>query len=148
MKGSEKSRRLSRLLACVIAAGTLVLTAVLLFTGEVRVELKPDRMEIRGSYWADATVLYADVKSVRLVTDFSAGSRTNGFGGGRLSEGHFRSDLFGDYILYAYSACHTCVALETANGVVAVNAATENETRALYSSIAAAVSAFQGDPAG
>jgi hypothetical protein len=148
MKNKAGQKRLTSLLVGVIILGVLLLTALFLFTGEVRVGVEKDRLTIQGSYWPGKTVLYEDVKNVRLAAGFSAGRRTNGFGGGRLDEGHFQNDAFGDYILYAYSGCDSCVVLETSDGVVAVNAETPEATRALYSSIQVAVSDFQTKTAG
>ena len=140
---AEKKKRAGRRLSIPILALVAGLFVLFTFTGRIRTAVTADRVEIGGDYWPDRTVLFADVSDVRLVESFSPGSRTNGFGGGKLNEGHFSNDLFGRYILYAYAGCHSCVALETADGVVAVNAETPAATKALYSSIRDAWLRFQ-----
>ena len=139
----NKGKRKTGLTAVLTAAAILALVAVLTLTGNIRVAVQSDRLEIDGDYWPDRTVLFRDVESVSLAEEFHAGSRTNGFGGGRLSEGHFSNDTLGSYILYAYSRCDTCVVLKTTDGYLAVNAETPERTRELFSSIQAAFGAFQ-----
>ena len=140
---SAEERKTARRISIPVLAVVAVLFVLFSLTGNIRTSVEADRVVLDGDYWPDRTVLLKDVTGVKLVRDFSAGRRTNGFGGGRLNEGHFSNDLFGAYILYAYSGCHTCVAMETADGIVAVNAETEEETEKIYSSILEAWSRFQ-----
>lgn len=108
---------------------------VLLVTGDVKVSLNNDQIQINGSYWPDESIRYEDIKSVTYTDNLVVGDRTNGLGSFKLSEGHFKNQQFGKYILYAYTQCKSYVVIDTNNGIYVMNAKTSGDTEKLYQQI-------------
>lgn len=132
-----------------VVKASLLFTAVLfliigalLFTGEIETVIDEKSITIDSSDWKDYTVPLDHITSVSLVKDLGVGRRTFGLGSFRLSEGNFRNNAFGDYILYAYLSCDSYVVLETTDGIVAPNAETAEETDALYQTLKQAVDSY------
>lgn len=116
---------------------TFLIVGVLLVTGDVKVNFDDDGLVIVGSYWSDKEIAYNEIKSVELMEDedFQFGSRNGGFGSFKLNEGRFENEQFGRYTLYAYIKCKNVVAIETEEGIIAVNAESPEETEELYRKI-------------
>lgn len=110
----------------------LAVTAVLLFTGEVKVAVQGEEITIQVSYWPDKEIPLEEIQSVTYEENVSFGRRTNGFGGLRLLAGHFENTEYGKYLLYAYKPCRALAVLETTEGIIGINAPTEQETKELY----------------
>lgn len=121
---------------------TLVMLAVVgffLFTGDVQVARTAEGWHISATYWGNMTVAYDGIAAVEYAEDFDSGSRVNGYGGFKVELGQFQNSTFGEYRLYSYTGCKSAVIIHTADGVVVVNAATEETTKALYQEIAESV---------
>lgn len=134
-KESPKKMRIRRILYCAGTAAVMLFSCILLFTGHVIVHLGDRSMDIDISYWADHSVAYEDITSAELLDAMEVGRRTNGLGSPKLCGGNFRNDEFGDYLLYAYTKCHTYIALYTDGKTVVVNDSTPEKTKELYGQI-------------
>lgn len=131
----------------LLLKGSLVFTAVVILlvgmwlsTGEIKTAVAGTQIKIAGSYWANYAVELSDVNDISYLENFEAGMRTNGFGGFKLLEGHFKNNAFGNYILYAYAKCNHAIVINTAGGNVVVNAETQEETQRLYQTLQEAFS--------
>lgn len=138
-----EKRRNSLIIAVSIAVTgiVLLLACILLFTGSIDIAVGENSIDIDCSYYFNYAVPLDSIKSVSYVDGFESGKRTNGLGSFKLLGGHFRNDEFGDYILYAYLNVDEHIVLHTADGIVAINAQTEQETAALYEEIKSALDA-------
>ncbi len=87
-----------------------------------------------------------DIKSVELKPDLPGNlSRTNGYGGfGSVLKGHCSSDI-GPVTVFLDTAVPPFIYLTTADGNLILNTDSEQETRALYDELSAAVTAPQGE---
>ena len=79
---------------------------------EIRFEDKDFTIEAQG--WSDYTVDYAQIDSISYEENSSQNRndyRTNGLGNLRYAMGNFRNDVYGDYIRYTHSSCHSYVVM-------------------------------------
>lgn len=109
-----------------------VIVGVLLSTGDVKVVLNENSMEIDASYVGDKVLDYSDIKGVSFEEEFQFGGRVGGFGSFKLNEGRFKNTEFGRYTLYAYIKCRSAVVIRTEEDIVVVNAENREETEKLY----------------
>ena len=107
----------------------------LLTTGDVKVNLNDNNIQIEASYWSDKIIDYEDIKSVNIMENIDIGHRTNGLGSFKLNEGHFRNYQFGDYILYSYTKCKTYIVIETESDIFVINSESKSDTEKLYEKI-------------
>jgi len=112
----------------------LVLMGVLLFTGEVSVELQ-DRDVTVKSFMFSEKISLDDVASLELRENFDKGRRIFGVGGMKISSGNFSNQEFGAYRLCVYSDVAACIVARSGDRTVVFNQKTAEETRALYSSL-------------
>lgn len=130
---AEKKRTVKIVSATyLLTAVVLVIMGIMMVTGDIKITLVNGKMEIASSYWKDYQVELNHIQSVTYTESLNAGSRTNGLGSFQLLAGSFRNNEFGDYSLYAYVKCESYVVLDTAEGIVVVNAETPEKTRDLY----------------
>ncbi len=106
--------------------------AVLLFTGNIRVEFADDAFTIRASYWNDLTVAYDEIDSVELRENGVSGYRSFGFGSARLGMGTFENEEFGSYTRYTYVGSSPCLVIKTDGETLVLNGKDEEETLAIY----------------
>ena len=132
---SEKEKKTAK----KVQLGSMIFTAVLflvvgflMVTGDVKIHFIENGIQIQGSYWVDKEVLYEDIQEVSYLDEMNVGRRNNGVGSFKLNEGQFKNEKFGKYIIYSYVRCKSFVILETKEGVIALNAKTEEGTLALY----------------
>lgn len=125
-----------------IKRGSFILTififvgiGILLYSGDVSVELNKDAMQVHGFFASSTNINYEEIKSIKLEDDVQLGSRIGGFGGLKLSTGNFENDEFGKYKLYSYNGCDLHIVVETENRYVVFNKADEKTTQELYHDI-------------
>lgn len=131
----KKTRRIGTIIILLNTGAALVLSAALLFTGEVEVMIRDDHMEIRGSYWSDYELPLSEIQTVTYREDFETGSKRMGVNSFQLNEGTFQNSEFGEYTIYSYARCKVFVVMETTEGELAVNGKNPEETRQLYEKI-------------
>ena len=66
--------------------------------------------------------------------------RTNGLGNLRYAMGNFRNDVYGDYIRYTHSSCHSYVVMSIDGKILVVNGANDSATKEIYHTIIEKVS--------
>lgn len=118
----------SLIVAGVITAAVLFF----LFTGEVKVTVTDQTLEIGASYWSDDAIELSQIRNISLVRELERGVRTNGIGSFKLAEGNFRNEDFGEYKLYTYTDAKQHIVLETEQGVVVLGLESEQATELLY----------------
>lgn len=129
---NTRSQRTSVILSAGITAAALVLVSVLLFTGGITYDCSEDALRISATYDGGLSLAYEDMDSIMLRDDFVPGSRVWGFSSLRLSLGTFQNAECGNYTLYAYNACDSMIVIRSGERWLAINAATAEETQALY----------------
>lgn len=131
----KKTRNIGTAAIVLITIAAMAFSAVLLFTGDVAVAIRDDRLEIRGSFWSDYELPLSEIRTVTYREDLETGSKRVGVNSLQLNEGTFQNKEFGEYTIYSYARCEDFVVMETTDGVVAVNGKTPEETRKLYEKI-------------
>jgi hypothetical protein len=136
--GTKQEQMQNRKIGKFSAVFTLVvflIVGVLLITGDVKVHVNSDKLEIEGSYWFDKSIEYKEIQNVSYTEEFSVGHRTNGLGSFKLQEGHFKNSQFGSYILYSYTKCKNYIVIKTDSETVVINSKSNEDTRKLYEEI-------------
>lgn len=134
----KKTRNIGTAVIVLITIAALAFSAVLLFTGDVKVLIQDDQLEIRGSYWSDYELPLSEIRTITYREDFETGRKRMGVNSLQLNEGTFQNSEFGEYTIYSYARCEDFVVMETTEGVLVINGKTPEETRTLYEKILAA----------
>ena len=134
----KKTRNIGTAVIVLITVVAMVFSAMLLFTGDVKVLIRDDMLEIQGSFWSDYELPLSEIRTVTYREDFETGRKRMGVNSLQLNEGTFQNSEFGEYTIYSYARCEDFVVMETTDGVLAVNGKTPEETRTLYEKILAA----------
>lgn len=121
----------------VIVTIILVGCAVLMFTGNIKVNYHGDAFTVEATYYEDITVSYADIESVEYREGGVDGTRVMGFGSARLMLGNFQNDEFGNYTRYTYTSCDSCVVIIVGGKALVLNRPDEAQTRAIYEELVA-----------
>lgn len=121
----------------VVAISVLII--ITLVTGDIKATINKTEINIVGSYWRDYVVNLDSIEDISLNEDINLGTRTNGMGSFKLSEGTFKNAEFGSYTLYAYNNCKSYILLDTTDGMVVINLETPEATKGLYEKIVEAV---------
>jgi len=122
----------STIIATVIVVVSLLLAAVTMFSGDIKVEFGEDSFQIETGYWEDATVTYEEIDVLEYREKDNAGDRTYGFGSAKLLLGNFRNMEFGPYTRYSYTTCDSCIMLTVDDKVLVFNGENEEITKELY----------------
>ena len=132
---AEKRHRL-------IVRGTILFTAavtagvvVFLLTGEVKVRIQENELQIQASYWEDYELPLSEIQNITYRHDFHPGRKEEGVDSIQLNEGTFHNRELGTYILYSYARCDSFVVLETTGKTVVINGKNPEETKELYERI-------------
>ena len=134
----KKTRNIGTAVIVLITVVAMVFSAMLLFTGDVKVLIRDDMLEIQGSFWSDYELPLSEILTVTYREDFETGRKRMGVNSLQLNEGTFQNSEFREYTIYSYARCEDFVVMETTDGVLAVNGKTPEETRTLYEKILAA----------
>ena len=134
----KKTRNIGTAVIVLITVVAMVFSAMLLFTGDVKVLIRDEMLEIQGSFWSDYELPLSEIRTVTYREDFETGRKQMGVNSLQLNEGTFQNSEFGEYTIYSYARCEDFVVMETTDGVLAVNGKTPEETRTLYEKILAA----------
>ena len=117
----------------------LVVVPVLLFTGEITVELGDTSFTVDATYESALTVEYSAVDSIELREGDVPGSRVMGFGSPKLLLGTFENEEFGLYTRYTYGKNDACIVLTSGGKTLVISAADGEQTRALYEALTAKI---------
>ncbi|MGM9589079.1 MAG: SdpI family protein [Faecousia sp.] len=113
---------------------------ILLFTGDIRVNLEEESFTVEASYYSDLTVRYDAIENLEYREGNVPGVRTNGFGSFRLLMGWFRSDELGTYTRYTYCNPESCILMTVRGKTLVLSVRTAAETRQLYDALLAKIS--------
>ena len=127
----SKATAASIVIVCVILIGA----AVLMLTGNVKVQYGDTDFTIEATYTSDLTVKYDTVDTIEYRETFDKGQRIYGFGSARLSTGTFQNDEFGTYTLYAYTYGEGAVVLTADDDVLVIIGHDAAHTKSIYDEI-------------
>ena len=131
----KKADKAAIWITAILVPLILVGVGVLMFTGDISVTCKDTEFTINASWYDDLTVAYREVDSIEFRESYDKGTRVAGFGAARLSMGNFKSDEFGKYTLYAYTACKACVVIRSGERVLVITGENAEATRNLYETL-------------
>lgn len=113
--------------------------AVLLFinrTGDIKVSFGDTNMRVHCQFRKDLSIPYEDIVSSELREGMEFGSRENAFASRRLLMGYFKSEEFGEYILYTYAQKDAQIVMHMKNGtVIALGGEDKAQTVELYNTL-------------
>ncbi|MFQ6860802.1 MAG: DUF3784 domain-containing protein [Beduini sp.] len=132
---SKPKSKTSAIASIVITTIVCAAVLIMLFTGDITIKVKDQSLIADASFTSSTTVEFQDIEEIDYVSDIPLGKRTNGVGSAKLQAGHFRNDLYGDYMLYSYADCHDYIVLKTKQGFVVINAKNTQDTKQLYSNL-------------
>lgn len=119
----------------VFVAAILVVVAVLLVSGSVKVQYHDSDFTVNATYWNDLTVRYDEIEEIEYLEQYRKGDREMGFGSFKLGMGAFHNQEFGDYTLYAYNKTSQGVRLTVNGETIVISAKDEEATKAIYEEI-------------
>ena len=61
--------------------------------------------------------------------------RTNGLGNFKYAMGNFRNDVYGNYIRYTHSSCHSYVVMSVDGKILVINGENDSATEEIYHTI-------------
>lgn len=124
-----------------VAVAVALLSVALLFflvntVGNIAYIFEDASFTVHTRLWADRTVDYAEIESAELRDSFDVGTRSSGYGSGKLMMGLFRNTEFGGYHLYAYTASEAVVILHLqGEDILVLSAEDSPATQELYKRI-------------
>ncbi len=134
IKEVRKNNRVGVIITAIAVPLILVFAAVLMFTGDVDVELGEESFEVKSVYWDDIEVAYHDIDSIEY-RESCDGTRVYGFGSARLLLGVFENDEFGKYTRCTYTGKKPCIVLSAGGDVLVIGLERAEETNALYNEL-------------
>lgn len=139
-----KQKRSSKPVNPAILLIMLVIAAAVTLLGQIDVKLSDTGFSAGGAaipgLGNSVKVEYSEVLQIDYYDSFAVGRRTFGTGNVRIKSGLFKNDQLGEYDCYVWNSCTAAIVVkyQTAKGkekYVAFNAATPEETKALYAQL-------------
>ena len=93
---------------------------------------------IEAQGWSDYTVDYTQIDSISYEENLLQNSndyRTNGLGNFKYAMGNFRNDVYGNYIRYTHSSCHSYVVMSVDGKILVINGENDSATEEIYHTI-------------
>lgn len=123
-------------IVAVTVVGIIILVAVigLVFTGDFKVIIGEESLQIEAFCWKDAEINLAEIDRVEYAeTPFGfSKTRDSGFGTLRLTMGDCSNSELGKFTAYIYEKCDAYIVVYYADKIMVLNRETEEETEALY----------------
>ena len=135
----SKAEKIAVKTAAIFVPLILVGVMILMFTGNIQYEFTEDCLIIDATYGKYSTVGYEFVDSVEFRDDFDFGIRNFGFASAKLSLGNFKNEEFGNYSLYAYTACDSAVVIKSGEHILVITGQDAAETQELYNYLKAKI---------
>lgn len=132
---STPKSKTQRTVSLVILSLVCVVLIVTMFTGNITTNCDDTSLHIKASYWSDLDLDYSKIDAMEYRDDLDVGSRSNGFGSPRLSEGIFQNAEFGSYTLYAYTDANEYIVLTSGNNTLVIGLKDATETQELYNTL-------------
>lgn len=124
-------------ISLVVLALVLILTAVLMFSGDIDVVFDEESFTIDASFHSDLTVAYDAIDTVEYRKGNVDGTRVMGYGSARLLLGTFENEEFGLYTRYTYTNPEGCIVLTSGEHVLVFCGRDVQDTQNIYSYLAA-----------
>lgn len=122
----------------IIAILTIIFGIWTLFLGSIEIRFEDKDFTIEAQGWSDYTVDYAQIDSISYEENSSQNRndyRTNGLGNLRYAMGNFRNDVYGNYIRYTHSSCHSYVVMSVDGKILVINGENNSATEEIYHTI-------------
>ena len=122
----------------IITILTIIFGIWTLFLGSIEIRFEDKDFTIEAQGWSDYTVDYTQIDSISYEENSSQSwndYRTNGLGNLKYAMGNFRNDVYGDYIRYTHSSCHSYVVMSINGKILVVNGANDSATKEIYHTI-------------
>ena len=119
----------------IVSVFVIIFTIWILFWGSIDISFHDNDFTVEAQGWSDYTVDYGQIDSISYKENlFQNGNdrRTNGMGNLKYGMGNFRNDIYGDYIRYTHTSCHSYVAIDIGGKALVVNGANDSETKKIY----------------
>lgn len=123
----------------VFLGALLVLVGILMFTGDIAFTYGETALSITADFYSDLEVPYDVIETVEFRATETRGTRTMGYGSGRLLMGTFENDEFGLYTRYSYTGCKSAVVVRSGDRVLVLSGRDDDETRGIYEELTARV---------
>ena len=123
----------------VALALVLILTAFLMFTGDIDVVFDEESFTIDASFHSDLTVAYDAIDTVEYRKGNVDGTRVMGYGSARLLLGTFENEEFGRYTRYTYTNPDGCIVLTSGEQVLVFCGKDAQETTDIYNYLTAKI---------
>ena len=109
-----------------------------MFWGSIDIRFQDNSFTIKAQGWSDYTVDYTKIDSISYEENLFQNSndyRTNGLGNFKYAMGNFKNDVYGNYIRYTHSSCHSYVVMSIGGKILVVNGENDQETKEIYHNI-------------
>ncbi len=130
-----KHSKAARVVTVVLVTVILILSALLMYTGDITMVPSEDSLTVKASFMQDLTLAYDAIDAAEYREGGVDGRRIYGFGSARLLMGSFKNEEFGLYTRYTYAGKLPAIVLTVGEERVVLGAETAEETRALYERI-------------
>ena len=122
----------------IVSVFVVIFTIWTLFWGGIDISFHDNDFTVEAQGWSDYTVDYEQIDSISYEENPSQNRndyRTNGLGNLKYAMGNFRNDVYGDYIRYTHSSCHSYVVMSIDGKILVVNGENDQETKEIYHNI-------------
>ena len=122
----------------IVTILTIIFIIVTLFWGSIDIHFQDNNFTIEAQGWSDYTVAYTQIDSISYEENLLQNSndyRTNGLGNFKYAMGNFRNDVYGNYIRYTHSSCHSYVVMSVDGKILVINGENDSATEEIYHTI-------------
>ena len=122
----------------IVTILTIIFIIGSLFWGSIDIQFQDNSFTIKAQGWSDYTVDYTKIDSISYEENLFQNSndyRTNGLGNFKYAMGNFRNDVYGNYIRYTHSSCHSYVVMNIGGKILVVNGENDPATKEIYHNI-------------
>ena len=116
----------------------IIFIIVTLFWGSIDIQFQDNNFTIEAQGWSDYTVDYTQIDSISYEENSLENSndyRTNGLGNFKYAMGNFKNDVYGNYIRYTHSSCHSYVVMSVDGKILVINGENDSATEEIYHTI-------------
>ena len=130
-RNPHQNQKTMRLLGVVLLVGVLF---YLLSTNNegISVAVKDDHISLAYSSGESFDIRFKDILSVTEIQDLDTGNYISGTETKRCKFGGWSNGQFGEYNLGIYAGVMRYIVVETSNGILVFNFASEDETESFY----------------
>ena len=119
----------------IVTILTIIFIIVTLFWGSIDIHFQDSNFTIEAQGWSDYTVAYTQIDSISYEENSLQNSndyRTNGLGNFKYATGNFKNDVYGNYIRYTHSSCHSYVVMSVDGKILVINGENDSATKEIY----------------